>query len=399
MSDVVLVQPDLAFSEQIIESGGGDLRKCYQCATCSVVCELSPDSRPFPRKEMIWAQWGLKDRLMADPDIWVCHNCNDCSVHCPRGARPGDVLAAVRRQAVLSYSLPGFFSDWVNRPGFLPLMMFIPALLLLLALLVRDPLGAALGFAPHHGEGMEYANLFPHWLLIGFFTFFWGFSVLLGLVGVSRFWTAMARADAAAGRDRSGKGLVSSAIQIFKDILFHNRFAKCKTLASRRSAHLYAFYGFLALFLVSGWAVIVLYVINPLAEDPLLYPFPFLDPAKVFANLGALALVLGCILAIRERLKDETAAGKSTEFDWMFLGILLIVGITGIFVEALRYAQLQAVGYTVYFVHLIFAFMLLVYLPYSKFAHLLYRTVALIYVEYSGRTNSTSEELAKSEAA
>ena len=319
MSNAVLVQPDLTFSERIVESGGADLRKCYQCATCSVVCELSPESRPFPRKEMIWAQWGLKSRLMADPDVWVCHNCNDCSVHCPRGARPGDVLAAVRRQAVLNYSLPGFLGDWVNRPAFLPLMMLLPALLLTLALLVRDPLGAALGFAPHHVEGMEYANLFPHWLLIAFFTFFWGLSVLLGLVGVSRFWIAMKKTDSEAGATVPAKGLVPSAIQIFKDILFHSRFAKCKTLASRRSAHLYAFYGFLALFLVSAWAVVLLYMINPLVEDPLLYPFPFLNPAKIIANLGALALVLGCALAIRERLKNDTAAGRSTEFDWMFL--------------------------------------------------------------------------------
>ena len=65
------------------------------------------------------------------------------------------------------------------------------------------------------------------------------------------------------------------------------------------------------------------------------------------------------------------------------------------FVEALRYAQLQAVGYAVYFVHLIFAFMLLVYLPYSKFAHLIYRTVALIYVEYSGR-NEVDERFLRS---
>jgi len=336
---------------------------------------------------MIWAQWGLKDRLLADPDVWVCHNCNDCSVHCPRGARPGDVLAAVRRQAVLHYSIPRFLGEWVNRPAFLPVMTLIPALLLALALLVRDPLGAILGFAPHHGEGMEYANLFPHWLLIGFFTFFWGVSALLGLIGVSRFWSAMKKADSDSGRPLA-KGFVPSAIQISKDILFHSRFAKCKAVISRRSAHIYAFYGFLALFLVSAWAVVLLYMINPFVEDPLLYPFPFLNPVKIFANLGALALVLGSVLAIRERLKDDTATGRSTEFDWMFLIILLIVGITGIFVEALRYAQLQAVGYTVYFVHLIFAFMLLVYLPYSKFAHLIYRTVSLVYVECSGRSES-----------
>ena len=98
-----------------------------------------------------------------------------------------------------------------------------------------------------------------------------------------------------------------------------------------------------------------------------------------------MALVAGCILAIVQRLKNVETAGKSTDFDWLFLGILLTVGVTGIFVEALRFAQIQQLGYVVYFIHLIFAFMLLVYLPYSKFAHLLYRTTAMVFAERYGR--------------
>jgi quinone-modifying oxidoreductase subunit QmoC len=186
-------------------------------------------------------------------------------------------------------------------------------------------------------------------------------------------------------------------MKVFTDLLLHSRFAKCKSLISRRQAHLYAFYGFWILFFVSAWAVVILYILNPLIEDPFLYPFPFLNPAKVIANIGALALVVGCLLAIFQRLKNAETAGKSTEFDWMFLSILLTVGITGIFVEGLRFAQNQTMGYAVYFAHLIFAFMLLVYLPYSKFAHLFYRTAALIYAEFSGR--NAAVEVAPKETA
>ena len=81
-----LLEPDLAFKKELEEFGGGTYNKCYQCATCSAVCSLAPESDPFPRKEMLWTMWGLKDRLIRNPDLWMCYYCGGCSETCPREA-------------------------------------------------------------------------------------------------------------------------------------------------------------------------------------------------------------------------------------------------------------------------------------------------------------------------
>ncbi len=61
MAEATVLNPDLGFIKDLQALGGGDLKKCYQCATCSVVCPISPETKPYPRKEMIAASWGLKD--------------------------------------------------------------------------------------------------------------------------------------------------------------------------------------------------------------------------------------------------------------------------------------------------------------------------------------------------
>jgi quinone-modifying oxidoreductase subunit QmoC len=311
------------------------------------------------------------------------------------------VLAALRRQTVEHYAVPQLLGRSAGRLARLPLMLLVAAGLLVLALAARGPLEAVKPLAAvlhtfdHHGF---YANLYPHWLLIGFFSFFVGLAFVGAAVGLVRFWRAMRAADEASGGYAPTVGIIASLVRTLAPIVSHDKFANCQGRASRRWAHLGVFYGFAALFLVSVWAVIVLYMINPLVESDFAYPFGLLNPWKILANAGCVILIGGCVLAIRDRIINKKEAGASTSFDWIFVWVLLGVGVTGLLTEVLRFvaepagsAGLQYTAYTVYFVHLVLVFQLLVCLPYSKFAHVLYRTAALAYAEHTGRNNGRGE--------
>jgi hypothetical protein len=168
-------------------------------------------------------------------------------------------------------------------------MLLIPVVLLGLALLVRDPLAGMLPFGEHHGF---YAGFFPHWLLIGFFTVLTGLAFLAAVAGVVRFWRAMKTADESQGGNVPTVGIFPSIIRTLKSIFSHNKFGQCTNQASRRTSHLLAFYGFVALFVVTVWAVIDLYVNPYVFEIASLYPFGLLHPMKILANLGCAVLII-----------------------------------------------------------------------------------------------------------
>ena len=126
------VMPDLEFIKFLKETGGDTLKKCYQCASCSVACPLSSDQNPFPRKEMIWAQWGMKENIFTDPDVFLCHQCGDCTEICPRGAKPAEVLGAIRAYIYTTYSWPSWLAKAAANVKNLPLLVGVPSIIILI---------------------------------------------------------------------------------------------------------------------------------------------------------------------------------------------------------------------------------------------------------------------------
>ncbi|MCP4703725.1 MAG: hypothetical protein GY865_03870 [candidate division Zixibacteria bacterium] len=384
------IKSDLDFIESLSGRCGEYFIKCMQCGTCSATCNIAPDSAPFPGKEMAWASWGLRDHLMKDPDVWLCYQCNDCSTRCPRGARPGDLLAAVRQESIVKHSFPSFLSRWVNEPQSILLLLSLPIILLGLALIFRESIETALGITKPVGDQIlySYSSIFPHWLLNSFFLFITAMVIIAVTVGVVRFWHSMKSFDNPDDDIKPVKALMPSILSALKNIITHDNFSKCTAERTRQFSHIAIFFGFIALTCVTLW--IITLGINPLISGSFVYPFGFWSPWKILANLGGLAMISGIGLIIRDRMRHDEQAGAGNYYDWAFLTTIFIVVATGFFTEALHYVRLEPHRHIVYFIHLVFVFALIAYLPYSKFAHIIYRTVAMVYAEHTGRTNEIS---------
>lgn len=373
MNHTVAVEPDLAFKRQILGLDAHDLTSCYQCGTCSVVCPISTDDNPFPRKEMVWTQWGLKDRVMNDPAIWQCHQCQLCTTYCPRDAKPANVMAALREYSIGYHAFPAVLGKWVGDPRYLPLLFGLPVVLLLVVL-------AMAGTLTRLPEGeIIYRKFIPFIYVEAVYVIAVVLALIAGVVGAVRFWRGAMRTFA----DTNGGSapIWDDAGAVVGDVFTHSEFSKCidnrvgerptyKTHVPR--SHLAVFFGFAGLFATTTGLFIGIYWFD------FFPPMSQTHPLKMLGNVSGIAVVAAALVFIYRRLVDKEKAGKTTYTDWLFVVVLLLVAATGFLCQITRIADLPTIAYPMYFVHLVLIFFLLVYSPYTKFAHVYYRPTAML---------------------
>jgi len=386
------VQPDLEFIKAMKEAGGDTLKQCYQCATCSVACPLSSDDKPFPRREMILAQWGLKDKLINDPNIYLCHQCGDCTELCPRGARPGDVLGAIRSYAYRSLGWPSALADLCSSAKNLPVLIGIPSVVIFVLWLISGGMQIPSG---GHFAHAGYTQFFGHWdfrLLAKNVLFIdiimltaAGIAVTSIYKGVSTLWKGM---ETSIGMtDVPYRPSVPQFVKQFLwpsllEIIQHTRFKECTVNANRVKGHQPLMLGFIGLFIVTCYSLFTQDVIGIFIPS-MHGPISMWNPVKLLANVSAVALIAGIGILWMNRTKMESI-GKSTNtfYDWFLIWIIMGVGVTGLAAELLRIIGIPSLGYVVYYLHLISVVMLFLYMPYTKFAHIVYRTFAMAFERY-----------------
>jgi quinone-modifying oxidoreductase, subunit QmoC len=359
MASALGISPDRAFRDELARRGAAAALRCMQCATCSSVCDLVGADAMFPRRQVLWAQWGLADRLRADASVWLCHQCNDCTARCPRDAKPGDAMQAIRALLVEQLGAPRFMARLVGRADATwPILLGVPVLFL--ALLIRTVNGFAVPRTP-----LVYSDVVPQWMIYAVFMPAAAFALVAGAVGARRAWTAWGE-----GSPRKG-GLLRGLGAVAMDILLHRRFATCTVARPRRLGHLLLLWGFLGALATTtllGIGIDVLGVRTPL---------PQLHPVKLLGNLSAILLAVGVVWLAVNRAGNAAAAGASRAFDVFLVALVTLLVFSGVGAELARLWLPAPAALALYVVHLGMVLSLFLTFPFSKLAHALYRTLAM----------------------
>jgi quinone-modifying oxidoreductase subunit QmoC len=336
---------------------------------------------------MLMASWGQSQELMKDPDVWLCHQCNDCTTYCPRGARPGDVLAAIRTFAYQRFAFPAFMGKALASPKALPLLILVPAVILIACIILTAPKAVDGSYEFMVSDAVDFNLFLPHSSVDALFVIGNILIFILAAVGFVRFWKMLKSAG-----DPQQLSFVQALFLTLKEILSHTKFRECGANHPRAIGHLLLVYGFIGAMITTALVLVFVFIPHYLAllgaesihsffEVPINLP----HPVKILGALSGLALTIGGGLLIYRRWTNRDEVGANGYTDHLFLYMMFLTGLTGMTSWLARLTGITMLAYANYFVHILCVYFLLWYMPYSKFAHMIYRTLAIIHSRSIGR--------------
>lgn len=363
------VDPNLF--HEVARFGAEDIQQCINCGNCTAVCALSQGSAVFPRKTLRYLQLGLKDKLLASPEPWLCYYCGECSDTCPRQANPAETMMALRRWLTAEYDHSGLARRFYLSSKHMWLAIFSRAMIPLLLLALYHALTGFRGIVTDRVEVNGFAPVMWVWAAVLIHFAFLGGRVLSGA------WTM--------SRHILGPDLKPTTIPLaiywgeMKTLLLHfftqKRWRDCGPQHYRHWVqHLVLVFGYLTML------VLVVGLLGWFQTDNI---YPLYHPQRWLGYLATLALIYGSVAMLLGRIRKREQVHKFSHLgDWLFPSFILVGAVTGILVHLFRYAGWPWPTYALYLIHVMAMIAMLdVEVGVGKWAHLIYRPIAVVLVE------------------
>ncbi len=356
--------------------GKFDTNACLSCGSCTVVCMLSNGVASLPRRPIRRVLLGLKGSVLASLEPWLCHDCGDCSLACPRQAEPQESMMTLRRYLVAQYDFTGIASKVLgSKIGEIVALALVGLLVFGLALwyhLYYVKLG--LGDLVAIPMGME--HMFP---LIEYFTYaVFALPALIVFINIARMH-----------RFTMGKHLrfpvplrhyFTEAKTLFLHMFSHKNMRECEepTLRRRWIKH------WLLALAVTVKCVIVLFFLSWFQTDSM---YPIYHPQRWIGYLIAAAMIVVPLDILLSRWRHRANIHKFSEPSDIILPIMLILtALSGLVVHGGRYVGFELTAHIAYAVHLAVAVpLIMIELPFGKWGHSIYRPLALYFAAVKER--------------
>ncbi|MDY7107083.1 MAG: 4Fe-4S dicluster domain-containing protein [Planctomycetota bacterium] len=371
------VDPNLR--QEMILYGAEDLTKCINCGNCTAVCALSEGDNTFPRQTIRHLQLGLKDKLLAAPEPWLCYYCGECTDTCPRDANPGEIMMATRRWLTAQYDHSGHAHRLYTSPRrmwtAIVIRALIPLVILALYHILYPVFTGNSAIITDRVALNRFAPVMWVWAAVVLHFLFLSYRVASGTLTMSRHVLG-ANAD-------EGRIPLSAWVGEFRTFLLHfftqKRWRECGDHQRRRWLE--------HLFFVSGYVIMLVLIVGLLGWFQTDAIYPVYHPQRWLGYYATIALMYGALSMLIGRIRKREAIHKVSELsDWLFPGLILVGAVTGILVHFFRYAGWPWPTYLMYVVHVMaMVAMLDVEVGIGKWMHMIYRPLAMYLIRVRAR--------------
>lgn len=352
--------------DDLVEEANRQLTICNACRYCEGYCPV------FPAIE-VRREFGKGDVFFLAN---LCHDCRACYYACMYSpphefaVNLPQIMSEVRLESYKAWSWPpllaGSFRD--IRKGIILTSLSI-GLIIALALTLVVPVKL---FAVHRGPGGFYAVVpFLVMLLPALGLTLYGGAVWM--IGGIRFW-----------KDTEGELPCPMGFRVLAqtagDILNLKwlrgggrgcYYPKAHASQARRLYHSLVYYGFLSVTVSTSLAAIYQDILHKLP------PYPLTSAPVLFGSIGGVAIIVGVagLLVLKATSDRDLAHSPSLGLDYLFLIILGLTSLSGMFTLVFRESSAMGIILTL---HLGLVAALFITVPYGKLVHSLYRSLAIL---------------------
>lgn len=359
-----------AFASDIKKYGAYDFDACYNCGSCTAVCNITAEDANFPRMFIRHGLLGQKDEILGSRELWLCYACGDCTETCPRQAAPGNYMAALRHYAIANYEITGITKLIFKNNPFAIFFTLLLAVVLAFFLFTLKP---------DHEVSRWIFDWMPFQIIhdLGVLIFsLMGITAAIGLVKMGTKIHSMMKVKDAG--KRTFKHFSDAVSKTIVEVSTMKRYRDCDTepdsywfsksnLVKPWFVHWTIMWGFIGLLVATS--------LNFILKDPATDVW---WPTRILGIVAGILLMYGTTIAMIYRIKKVTDAYSNTRlYDWMFLIFLWVAGLTGFWlVIAVTIDAENITNDIVFVIHTIISMELVILFSFSKFAHSLYRPFA-----------------------